>query len=160
MKRTLPPLVSIKHGSYWHVATVKGKRKWTKLSRVKEGLPAMYLALAALNVAEPWTKLSLPLLVVYGTADFVTAEEDHRRIVDMVNAAHPGNATLKLIAGMNHRLQVSGTQQEDFDRGKKGGSGPYDERFSAALRESVSVSSVPRLGWISTTRKTLSRQST
>jgi hypothetical protein len=63
MKRTLPPLVSIKHGSYWHVATVESKRKWTKLCRVKEGLPAMYLALAALKADKKGLEDMMPTLV-------------------------------------------------------------------------------------------------
>ncbi|CAN7474215.1 tyrosine-type recombinase/integrase [Variovorax sp. LjRoot175] len=63
MKRTLPPLVSIKHGSYWHVATVDGKRKWTKLCRVKAGLPAMYLALAELKIDKKGLEDMMPKLV-------------------------------------------------------------------------------------------------
>jgi integrase len=63
MKRTLPPLVSIKHGSYWHVATVEGKREWTKLCRVKQGLPAMYLALAALKTDKKGLEDMMPKLV-------------------------------------------------------------------------------------------------
>lgn len=98
--------------------------------------PAAYMReAAALNIVEPWTKLSLPLLVIYGTADFVTEEADHRRIADIVNAAHPGLATLKLIDGMDHLLKVGGTEQEDFDRGKKGGKGAYDPALSAALAD-------------------------
>jgi uncharacterized protein len=96
--------------------------------------PASYMQqAAALNIAEPWTQLSVPVLVLYGTADFVTAKDDHQRIADVVNAAHPGNATFAIIDGMDHLLQVGGTQQQDFDRGKKGGSGKYDEQLSAAV---------------------------
>lgn len=96
--------------------------------------PAAYMQqAAAFNIAEPWTKLALPVLVVYGTADFVTAQEDHQRIADLINAGHPGTATLKVIDGMDHLLDVGGTAQADFDRGKKGGKGLYDTRLSAAL---------------------------
>lgn len=49
MRRILPPRVYIKDGSYWHVASIGKKRKWMKLCRVREGLPAMYLALAKLT---------------------------------------------------------------------------------------------------------------
>jgi hypothetical protein len=35
--------------------------------------PASYLRqAAALNVAEPWMKLGVPVLAIYGTADFIT----------------------------------------------------------------------------------------
>lgn len=97
--------------------------------------PASYLQqVAASNVAEPWTKLATPVLAIYGTGDFVTADADHRRIVDIVNTRRPGEATLKLIEGMDHHLDAAGTPQEAYDmRVKQGRSGPYEERFSAAI---------------------------
>jgi len=52
MKRTLPPRVFEKSGTYWHVTAVGPKRVWKKLARVREGLPAMYAALAALTTAD------------------------------------------------------------------------------------------------------------
>src|SRR5690348_4549644 len=52
MKRTLPPRVFEKSGTYWHVTAVGSKRVWKKLSRVRDGLPAMYAALAALTTAD------------------------------------------------------------------------------------------------------------
>lgn len=45
----LPQRVYAKDGSYWHVRAEGEKRKWTKLCRIKEGLPAMYRALAKLT---------------------------------------------------------------------------------------------------------------
>lgn len=91
---------------------------------------------AAMNVAEPWTRLSVPVLAVYGTADFVTAEDDHRRIVDIVNRSHPGTASLRLIPGMDHHFDVAGTQQEAYDlRVKRHGTAPYDTELSATVLE-------------------------
>lgn len=49
MRRVLPPRVYLKDGSYWHVASIGKVRKWMKLCREREGLPAMYLALAKLT---------------------------------------------------------------------------------------------------------------
>lgn len=49
MSRDLPLRVYLKDGSYWHVAAIGKKRKWTKLCREREGLPAMYLALGKLT---------------------------------------------------------------------------------------------------------------
>jgi pimeloyl-ACP methyl ester carboxylesterase len=89
--------------------------------------------LVTLNVAEPWTKLAIPVLAIYGTADFVTDEADHRRIVDVVNGVHPGNAKLDVIAGMDHNLVNAGSPQASLERSAKGGPAPYDERFSAAV---------------------------
>jgi hypothetical protein len=99
--------------------------------------PATYMQqAAALNVVEPWSVFSLPLLAIYGTADFVTVEEDHRRIVSIVNAIHPGAAALKLVAGMDHHLDRAGTQQQAYDlRVKQQGTAPYDEDLSATTLE-------------------------
>lgn len=46
MARELPPRVFEKSGSYYHVKAEGQRRVWTKLCRVKDGLPAMYRALA------------------------------------------------------------------------------------------------------------------
>lgn len=98
-------------------------------------VPAKYMQqVAALNVAEPWTALSLPLLVVYGTADFVTTEADHRRIAKIVNDAHPGTATLKLISGMDHHLDSAGSLRQAYElRVKQHLPLPYATDFSAVV---------------------------
>jgi Lysophospholipase len=89
---------------------------------------------ASLNIAEPWTRLAMPMLAIYGTADFVTAEDDHRRIVDIVNSVRPGLATLKLVPGMDHHLDYAGTQQQAWDlRVRQKQTLPYDSRFSDAV---------------------------
>lgn len=46
MKRSLPPRVYLKHGRFWFVSL---EGKWIGLTREKEGLPAMYRALADLT---------------------------------------------------------------------------------------------------------------
>jgi pimeloyl-ACP methyl ester carboxylesterase len=93
--------------------------------------PDAYLQqLAPLNIAEPWMKLTIPVLAIYGSADFITDEADHRRIVDIVNAVHPGNARLAVIAGMDHYLTPAGSQRASFDRVAKRAGAPYDRRFS------------------------------
>ena len=89
--------------------------------------------LVTLNVAEPWTKLSIPVLAIYGTADFVTDEGDHRRIVDVVNGVHPGTAKVVVIPGMDHYLVNAGSAKASLERSAKGGPAVYDERFTAAV---------------------------
>jgi hypothetical protein len=101
--------------------------------------PASYLQqAAAFNVAEPWLKLSVPVLAIYGTADFITTQADHQRIVDIVNAARPGTATLALVAGMDHHLDSAGTPQQAYDlRVKQHGAAPYQEEFSKTILDWV-----------------------
>ncbi|HZW53416.1 MAG TPA: alpha/beta fold hydrolase [Candidatus Elarobacter sp.] len=97
--------------------------------------PDAYLQqIAPLDMAQPWTKLPVPVLAIYGSADFVTDEADHQRIVSVVNAAHPGNGTLQVIPGMDHYLTNAASQRASFDRVTKGGPpAPYDARFSTAI---------------------------
>ena len=56
------------------------------------------------------------MLAIYGSADFVTDEADHRRIVDIVNGAHPGNAKLDVIPGMDHYLVNAGSPKASRER--------------------------------------------
>lgn len=97
--------------------------------------PSSYLQqAAALNVAEPWSKLALPVLAIYGTADFITTQADHQRIVDIVNASRPGTATLTVIKGMDHHLDSAATPQQAYDlRVKKHGTAPYQEELSNTI---------------------------
>jgi len=89
---------------------------------------------ATLNVAEPWGKVSGPVLVVYGDGDFVTALADHARIVDIVNGARPGHATLSVVPGMDHHLDRAGTQRQAYDlRVTHHGSGPYEPKLSQVV---------------------------
>ena len=46
MKSDLPKRVHIKHGTYYFVTGSNAVRKWVRLCRVKEGMPAMYMAMA------------------------------------------------------------------------------------------------------------------
>ena len=96
---------------------------------------AYFQEIAPLNMAQAWMALSVPVLAIYGTADFVTDERDHQRIADIVNGVHPGNGRLVVIQGMDHYLVAAGSQRASFDRAVKGSGSPatYDPRFSAAV---------------------------
>jgi pimeloyl-ACP methyl ester carboxylesterase len=98
---------------------------------------AAYMQQAAeMNIVEPWTRLSVPLFAIYGTADFVTTSEDHQRIVDIVNHQHPGLASLKLIQGMDHHLETAGSVQDAYDgRVKQSRRFPYEAQFSIAVAD-------------------------
>ncbi|APW38498.1 integrase [Rhodoferax koreense] len=61
-KRELPKRVFERSGTYWYVTAQGDIRKWTKLSRVSEGMPAMYRALAELMVIDA-TDDSMPALI-------------------------------------------------------------------------------------------------
>ncbi len=65
---------------------------------------------AALNLPALWAPLDLPVLVVYGNADFITSEADSRAILEDVNRAHPGRGELRIIDHMDHYLTDAADQ--------------------------------------------------
>lgn len=88
---------------------------------------------AQLNIIQPWTRIDRPVLVIYGASDFVTEEADHRRITDVVNNAHAGNATLKIIDGMDHHLGVAASPKLAYDNAQSGKPEPYDTDLSQTI---------------------------
>jgi alpha-beta hydrolase superfamily lysophospholipase len=88
---------------------------------------------AALNIIQPWTQLRVPVLAIYGSSDFVTEEPDHRRIVDILNAAQPGRATLTIIPGMDHYLARAASQKISLDNVQNGKREIYDDDLSHAV---------------------------
>lgn len=50
--RELPPRIYVKSDRYWHVRAEGKKRIWTKLTRVREGLPALYRVLADMQARD------------------------------------------------------------------------------------------------------------
>jgi pimeloyl-ACP methyl ester carboxylesterase len=96
---------------------------------------ALYMQqVAALNIAEPWSKISVPVLAIYGTADFITSEAEHNRIATIVNGVRPNSAEVKLIQGMDHHLEIMGTSERAYEQRviqHKGG--PYAEDLSIQI---------------------------
>jgi alpha-beta hydrolase superfamily lysophospholipase len=54
-----------------------------------------------------WAQLDLPVLVVYGSSDFITSEADSRPIVEDVNLTHADRGELRIIERMDHYLTVN-----------------------------------------------------
>jgi hypothetical protein len=68
-------------------------------------IPQLYIALG-----------SVPVLVVYGSADFITSSAQHEMLRDALNEAHPGRTTYVEIAAMDHWLSRASDQRESFKR--------------------------------------------
>ncbi|MBK6765553.1 MAG: PDZ domain-containing protein [bacterium] len=71
--------------------------------------------IADISLASYWKGVASPVLFVYGTADFVTAANEHVWAQSVVNASHPGMADYIEIKGMDHGFNNSGTFQNAFD---------------------------------------------
>lgn len=88
---------------------------------------------AAVNIIEAWTKIAVPVLAIYGQSDVVTEADDHRRIVDVVNAHHPHSATYRALAGMDHFLFVAATPAESLKLFSNASPRKYDAAISRAV---------------------------
>jgi pimeloyl-ACP methyl ester carboxylesterase len=73
-----------------------------------------------LNLAHEWKKVSAKVLLVYGTADFVTAASEHRYARDMINSYHPGQAEYVEVPEMDHFFIKVPTEQASFDNSMQG----------------------------------------
>lgn len=71
---------------------------------------------AALNMAEEWKKVEAPVLIIYGTSDFVATQADHPYLAEIINSFHPGHATLKPIQGMDHFMTRAASMEESMKR--------------------------------------------
>jgi pimeloyl-ACP methyl ester carboxylesterase len=67
------------------------------------GISYKYLQqVADVNLAQEWKAPDIPVLVIYGTSDPTTDEEESRYLVSLINSFHPGRARYIKIEGMNH----------------------------------------------------------
>ncbi|PYS47528.1 MAG: hypothetical protein DMF68_15770 [Acidobacteria bacterium] len=81
--------------------------------------PASYTYMqqwAALNMAEEWKKIDAPVLIIYGTSDYIATQADHPYLADIINSFHPTRATLKAIPGMDHYMTRAATMEESMKR--------------------------------------------
>jgi len=73
------------------------------------GRPAeFYQQLQDLNLGETWSAVSVPVLVLHGTADAIMSHADSFEIANIVNRAHPGYAQFTNIPGADHLLSIHG----------------------------------------------------
>lgn len=88
-------------------------RYWTEPPAHQWGRPAaFYQQLQELNLAEAWSKVRAPALVVWGEHDWIMGRDDHERIVDLVNRNRAGAAQLLVVPRMHHDVRVHETRQQ------------------------------------------------
>ena len=70
--------------------------------------------LQELNLARAWQESSGAVLALYGEYDWVTAEQDHRLIADIVNARTPGAGTSITLPRVDHGFTRHASLQDSF----------------------------------------------
>ena len=66
------------------------------------------------NLAQEWRRVDIPVLVIYGTSDPKTSEEESLYLVNMINSFHPGRATYLRVRGMNHGFDEEPSQRHSM----------------------------------------------
>lgn len=70
--------------------------------------------LQQLNFSELWSKTDAQVLAIWGKGDYVSNQEDHQFIADIVNATHPGAARYQEV-NANHWFETYASEREAFD---------------------------------------------
>lgn len=81
--------------------------------------PASYTymqQLADINLAATWKKIKSPVLVVYGTSDYLTDAAEGEYLTNMINSFQPGSAEFVKINGMDHWFGRAASQRASQER--------------------------------------------
>jgi hypothetical protein len=78
-------------------------------------LPAYWQSMADLNVPALWRSVTVPVLVLGGTADYVTTADESRTLADVLNSFHPGQATYVELKDLDHDLKTMPSWQASYD---------------------------------------------
>lgn len=92
---------------------------------------AFYHQVAQLNVEAAWSQIASPTLVLYGEYDWIMSRDDHERAAALVNAGHPGSATLVVLPRTSHNLDTFGSLAE----ARVGRDGRFDESVLRLMLE-------------------------
>jgi pimeloyl-ACP methyl ester carboxylesterase len=93
------------------------KSLWYDEPSGQYGRPAsFYQQLQSVNLGEAWDKVTVPVLVVHGTADTVMSAADSKAIPDIVNHGHPGLARYVEVKDADHLLSVHDKLEDSVAR--------------------------------------------
>jgi uncharacterized protein len=89
---------------------------------------------ADLDPAEQWKRVDVPVLIVYGEADYVATIADSPYLRDMIESFHPGRATLRGIPNMEHAMTQAASMQESIAR-PQDPAGPFQAMVLDVVRD-------------------------
>jgi pimeloyl-ACP methyl ester carboxylesterase len=98
---------------------------------------------AAVNIIDLWSKIGVPVLAIHGASDFVTEDEDHQRIAQVVNVRHPGSAAYVSISGMDHLLFRASSPKAAYDAFASNTPREYDADLSRVVLDWLERQTTP-----------------
>ena len=105
---------------------------WNDEPTRQYGRPAAYYQeVQRLNVEGAWAALDAPALIVWGEYDWIMSREDQERAAAIVNARHPGMATLMVLARTSHGLNTF----PSLDAAFRGRGGTFDDAPARAIAD-------------------------
>jgi pimeloyl-ACP methyl ester carboxylesterase len=102
-----------------HIAAEHPEMKeiWYDKPESQYGRPAAYYQqLQALNLADAWSKISVPVLAVHGEYDWIMSEGDFRLLTAALNARQPGSAQFIEWPRLDHLLYAHSAPEKAFHR--------------------------------------------
>ncbi len=72
--------------------------------------------LADINLAATWKKIKSPVLIVYGTSDYLTDAVEGEYLTNMINSFQPNNAEFVKINNMDHWFGRAASQRASQER--------------------------------------------
>jgi pimeloyl-ACP methyl ester carboxylesterase len=105
---------------------------WSDEPTRQYGRPAAYYqAVQRLNVEAAWSALEAPALLVWGEYDWIMSKDDQERAVTIVNARHPGAASLMIVPRTGHGMNVFPSLDASFH----GSGGTFDDAPARAIAD-------------------------
>lgn len=92
---------------------------------------------AALNLAEEWKKVDAPVLVIYGTSDYISTIADDAYLAEIIDGFHPGRATLSAIPNMDHYMIKASSMEESMNR-PAGAPAQFEPKLIDVIKEWLS----------------------
>jgi uncharacterized protein len=92
---------------------------------------------AALNLAEEWKKVDAPVLVIYGTSDYISTIADDPYLAEIIDGFHPGRATLSAIPNMDHYMIKASSMEESMNR-PAGAPAQFEPKLIDVIKEWLS----------------------
>jgi pimeloyl-ACP methyl ester carboxylesterase len=89
---------------------------------------------AALPISEYWSKVNADVLALWGKAEYVSTESDHRMLADLINKAHPGRGKFEALDGMDHGFYVAASAAERYKQVLAGGPSEFNPLIIDTLR--------------------------
>ncbi|MBI3835009.1 MAG: PDZ domain-containing protein [Planctomycetes bacterium] len=99
--------------------------------KLVDGVNYKYMQqLVSVKAVEVWSKIDVPVLAIWGEADFIASRADSELVASTVNASHPGKATFMALPKADHMYSKAEDQEESFLSGTPG-------PFNSAVVENI-----------------------